>query len=373
MGLEAPPDVVDVLSRFGISAGVDIRPHPGGHINASYRVTGSGGGSGREYLLQRLNPSVFTEGARVMRNFARVTRHLERAVAEAGLSDPNRRVLRLMPSLEGEPAVIARDGAWWRLLRFIPGARMIDRVEQPSEAREVGAAFGMFHRLLAGYNGPPLETTIADFHNTAKRVAAFEDVLRRNPARRAEQVADEVAFVLTRRSLAEVLPTPGTGVPLRVVHNDAKPSNVLLDAETGAGLAVVDLDTVMPGTVLHDIGDLIRSATCPTAEDEGDLERVRVEPSLFLALASGFLAGGGPAALSREERDYIVVAGLVITYEQGIRFLADHLAGDTYYRISRPGQNLERARVQFRLLTSLEQLRGDLERTISDLTHSLWP
>ena len=371
MGVDATPEVLEVLTRFGISYGVEVRPHGGGHINASYRVTGSGASGGREYLLQRLNPNIFPEGGRVMRNFARVTAHLEAAVARAGLPDPGRRVLRLLPSLEGDSAVVARDGAWWRLLRFIPRTRMIERIEAPDEAREVGAAFGLFHRLASSYAGPPLEITIADFHNTAHRLAALEEAVRRNPHGRAGLVTEEIAFVRARSGLAMLL-APGSGLPARIVHNDAKPSNVLFDVETGAGLAVVDLDTVMPGTILHDIGDLIRSASCPVAEDESDLSQVRVEPSLFLALASGFLSAGGPDTLDAAERDLFVAAGLVITYEQGIRFLADHLAGDVYYRVSRPGQNLARARVQFRLLASLELLRADLERTISDLTHSLW-
>jgi hypothetical protein len=306
-----------------------------------------------------------------MRNFARVTTHLETAVTRAGLSDPGRRVLRLLPSLEGDSAVVARDGAWWRLLRFIPRTRMIERVEAPAEAREVGAAFGLFHRLARSYAGSPLEITIPDFHDTPRRLAALEEAIRRNPQGRAGLVKEEIAFVRARSSLAELL-AAGSGLPTRIVHNDAKPSNVLFDLETGAGLAVVDLDTVMPGTILHDIGDLIRSASCPVAEDESDLSRVRVEPSLFLALASGFLSAGGPETLDASERDLFVAAGLVISYEQGIRFLADHLAGDVYYRVSRPGQNLDRARVQFQLLASLEQLRPDLERTMSDLTHSLW-
>jgi hypothetical protein len=371
VGVDAIPEVLEVLTRFGISYGVEVRPHGGGHINASYRVTGTGASGGREYLLQRLNPNVFSDGARVMRNFARVTAHLEAEVARLGLPDPGRRVLRLLPSLEGDPAVVARDGAWWRLLRFIPRTRMLERVEVPVEAREVGAAFGLFHRLAATYDGPQLEITIPDFHNTARRLAALEEVVRRNPEGRAGSVTEEIAYARARSGLAQLL-SAGRGLPLRIVHNDAKPSNVLFDVETGAGLAVVDLDTVMPGTVLHDIGDLIRSASCPVAEDESDLTRVRVDPSLFLALASGFVSAGGPGVLAPFERDLFVASGLVITYEQGLRFLADHLAGDVYYRVSRPGQNLDRARVQFQLLTSLEQLRPDLERTISDLTHSLW-
>jgi hypothetical protein len=351
---------------------MEVRPHGGGHINASYRVRRYGAEQGRDYLLQRLNPTVFPDGAAVLRNLARVSTHLRAAFLGAGLPDSERRALRLIPSLTGEPGVLAPDGAWWRLVEFIPGTRTIERVQDPREAREIGAAFGLFHRLLADYAGPPLETTIPGFHDTVRRLADFEEAVRRNLAGRVGVAAPEIEFARTRSRLAGLLGSALGSVPARVVHNDAKPSNVLLDAESGAGLAVVDLDTVMPGSVLHDVGDLIRSASSTAFEDEADLTRVRVEPSLFLSLASGFLSAGGPGVLTPIERELFVVAGMVITYEQGIRFLSDHVGGDRYYRITHPGQNLDRARVQFRLLTSLESMRSDLERTIAELTHSLW-
>ena len=371
MGVGAEQQIHGILARYGVSPGAVVRPHGGGHINASYRVSRSGLASGGDLLLQRLNPVVFKDGGAVMRNLARVSAQLERAVALTGLSDPDRRVLRLIPTLRDEPAVLAADGAWWRLFHFISGARMLDRVEDPGQAREIGAAFGLFHRLVAGYAGPPLEVSLPGFHDTGARLAAFEETLRRNPLTRASMVAEEVRFVRERRALAELLEPVLGRQPARIVHNDAKPSNVLLDEETGAGLAVVDLDTVMPGSVLHDVGDLIRSASSPASEDETDLARVRAEPSLFLALASGFLSAGGPGVLDAMELEHFVAAGLVITYEQGIRFLGDYLAGDVYYRIATPSHNLDRARVQLRLLASLESMRGDLERTIADLTHSL--
>jgi hypothetical protein len=372
VGLEPEQQIRSVLARYGLPPDVVVRPHGGGHINASYRVSGSGPAAKGDFLLQRLNPVVFKDGAAVMRNLARVSAQLERAVALTGLPDCDRRVLRLIPTLRDEPAVLAADGAWWRLLHFIPKTRMLERVEDPRQAREIGAAFGLFHRLVAGYIGPPLEVTIPGFHDTSARLAGFEETLRRNPLNRASLVSGEIRFVREHVALAGLLQPVLKRGPARIVHNDAKPSNVLLAEDTGAGLAVVDLDTVMPGTVLHDVGDLIRSASSVAPEDAADFEQVRAEPSLFLALASGFLSAGGPGVLDAMEREHFVAAGLVITYEQGVRFLTDYLAGDGYYRISRPGQNLDRARVQLRLLASLESMRGDLERTITDLTHSLW-
>ena len=150
---------------------------------------------------------------------------------------------------------------------------------------------------------------------------------------------------------------------MRIAHNDAKLSNVLLDADSGDPLCVVDLDTVMPGTVLYDFGDMMRTMLCPAAEDEADLSRVRIDPALFVGLARGYLAASRDY-LTKAERDRLVIAGLVITYEQGIRFLTDYLNGDAYYRTTRPGQNLDRCRAQFALLEHLERHRSEFESII---------
>lgn len=369
MALNAGFDVRAVLERFGVPPDAEVHPHIEGLINASYRVRGRGVGSDAGYLLQRLNPRAFRDSGAVMRNFVRLTTHLDKAAAEAGIVEPERRVMRLVPASSGDPMVIAGDGACWRLLRFIPRTRTIAQVRNSAEAREVGSAFGLFHRLAATYDGPGLETTIPDLHNTGRHVDLLEEVVRVNPVGRAATVEPEISLVRRHASLASVLLD---GAPrTRLAHNDAKPANVLLDADSGAGLAIVDLDTVMPGTILHDVGDLIRSASCTVAEDEGNLGGVRVEPSLLLAMASGFLTAGGPGLLDDTERELVIPAGLAITYEQAVRFLADHLAGDTYYRISRSGQNLDRARVQLRLLESLLALRDDLERALRDLAGRL--
>jgi hypothetical protein len=372
VAIDAAPQIREVLPQYGIRPETEVCPHGAGHINKSYRVPAGIPGKEAAYLLQRLNPGVFQDGSAVMRNLARVTTHLERAAADTGIAEPERRIVRLVPTITGDPGWVAGDGAWWRLVRFIPRTRTVEQVTDPAQAREVGAAFGLFHRLVAGLPGPVLETAIPGFHDTPRRLEELEAAVRRDAAGRAGSVAREIEFVRFRAPLARLLTlaTAASALPVRVVHNDAKAGNVLLDAGSGAGLAVVDLDTVMPGTILHDIGDLIRSASCPVPEDEIDLLKVRVEPSLFAALLSGFLAGSGPGFLNDAERDLLVAAGLVITYEQGIRFLRDHLAGDVYYRISRPGHNLDRARAQFRLLASLDAMRADLERTAAELARS---
>ena len=356
----------EVAGRFGFTGTVQVARFGPGLINESYRVVGAGPDGMGSYLLQRLNPRVFPDSDAVMANIKAVTAHLGSGVARDSEADHRRVVLELMPSPGGALAFVAPDGARWRLFRFIEGTVTLDRVTRPREAFEVARAFGRFHALLADYDGPPLATTIPGFHDTPARLAALERSIGRDAAGRVASVGEEIAFVRARAPMVEWLETAARQgrVPRRIAHHDAKASNVLLDAVTGEGLAVVDLDTVMPGLLLYDVGDLIRSVTCSTAEDAPDSAAVAVRRDLFTALVEGFFAGLGPVRLAPAEYELFVASGLVITFEQGIRFLSDFLDGDTYYRTVRPGQNLDRARVQFALVRSLENHREGLERVV---------
>jgi hypothetical protein len=378
-----PPPVEElraILARFGVGTPASITSLSGGHINQSWKVVpgsrfeveGAPAGNSEprtwNFLLQRLNQRVFPDGARVMRNVAAVCDHLWRAAARLHLPEPERRVLRLFRTPEGEPSVQGADGAWWRLLGFIENARAVEQAGSPAVAGEAGRAFGLFQRLLADYDGPVLVETIPGFHDTTRRIADLEAVARRDPRGRAGEVVAELGFASRRREYAGVLPAliASGALPRRVVHNDAKIANVLLDSRTGEALAVVDLDTVMPGTLLSDAGDLIRSIASPTPEDERDLDRIGVSSRLVEPLVAGFLEGCGGVPTETERR-LLVFAGILLTYEQGVRFLTDYLEGDVYYRVTRPGQNLDRARAQFRLVECLEAERAPLERRVAEI------
>ena len=356
----------EVAGRFGFTGTVQVARFGSGLINESYRVVGAGPDGMGSYLLQRLNPQVFPDGDAVMANIRAVTAHLGRAVARDSQVDHRRVVLELIPFANGALAFVAPDGARWRLFRFIEGTVTLDRVTEPPEAFEVARAFGRFHALLADYDGPLLATTIHGFHDTPARLAALERSIERDAAGRVGSVRDEIEFVRARAPMVEWLERAAREgrVPRRIAHHDAKASNVLIDAVTGEGLAVVDLDTVMPGLLLYDVGDLIRSVTCSTAEDATDPAAVTVRRDLFTALAEGFFAGLGPVRLAPAEYELFVASGLVITFEQGIRFLTDFLDGDLYYRTVRLGQNLDRARVQLALVRALEEGRGELEAIV---------
>jgi len=332
---------------FALPGEPSLAPLGGGHINASWLVTAGGA----RFVLQRLNTHVFPRPALVMENVARVTAHLAAALPP-GTPDTERRALRMVPARDDAMWHVDDAGAWWRMYAYVEGTVTRETPRDTDDAYQAALAFGRFQRLLGSYAGPPLHETIPGFHDTPRRVAALEASAARDAAGRLAESRAELDALLARRALARAL----HDMPTRAVHNDAKLANVLLDARTSEGLCVVDLDTVMPGLSLHDFGDLARSTASGVPEDERDLSRIAVRRELFDALAAGFLDGTGDL-LGGAERAALATAARVITFEQAVRFLADWLDGDVYYRTDpeRPRHNIERARAQITLLKALEQ------------------
>jgi len=341
-----------------------LEPFPGGHIHAAHLATFRHGGGTARFLLQQLNTRVFPKPDLVMDNIARVTAHLARALAHARVRDLERRTLTLVHTRHGTSWHRDADGRVWRLYQFIEGAVAHPAPRSADDAAAAARAFGGFQRLLADFPDPPPHETIPDFHFTPARLAALERAVDADPLGRAAEARADIERVFLTHGLAHAL--VDAHLPPRVTHNDAKISNLLFDAETGAGLCVVDLDTVMPGLAGYDFGDLVRSMATRAAEDERDLSRVRLEPALVKAIAWGYLQEAGEF-LSSAERSLLVTAARVILLEQAARFLTDHLEGDLYYRIARPGQNLDRARTQIRLLAELDAHAAALEREIARL------
>jgi aminoglycoside phosphotransferase (APT) family kinase protein len=338
-----------------------LEPHAGGLINHSWQARFAAGAGEERFLLQRINQHVFRRPAEVMANMTRVTRHVAAHLREEGVPEPDRRVLRLVPTRAGGTHHVDADGETWRLVPWIEGTRSVERAATEREARETARAFGRFLRHLADLPGPRLFETIPGFHDTPARVVTFERIVAEDRVGRAREARREIEAILDRRPLAAALTSRVADGELRErpAHNDAKIANVLFDDATGEALCVVDLDTVMPGLALHDFGDLVRSGVSDSDEDERDLARVAVRPSFFAALADGFVEGAA-GALSAVERSLLATGAEVIVYEQALRFLGDHVDGDRYYRIERPGHNLDRARAQLALLASLETGRARL-------------
>jgi hypothetical protein len=321
-----------------------------GHIHDTYSVRfDQGGRGGAHIILQHINTWIFKNPVAVMENIRRVTTHVRSRLA--GVPDVDRRVLQLVPARNGRTWYVDDEERHWRAYWFIEQAKTFDEVNSGRQALEAAKAFGEFQRLLSDLPGERLVESIPHFHDTPKRFGDFEFAVNADAAGRASHVRHEIAFAMERRFVAGLLME--AGLPERVTHNDTKLNNVMLDERTGEGVCVIDLDTVMPGLAAYDFGDMVRTMTCPTAEDEQDLDRVEMRFALFDAVLRGYLAGAGNF-LTWAERESLIAGAKVIVFEQGIRFLADHLAGDTYYKVSRPGQNLDRCRTQFKLLESIE-------------------
>lgn len=331
-----------------------------GHIHDTYSVRfGDARSGGGHILLQRINTGIFKNPVAVMENIERVTSHVRSRLN--GVADADRRVLHLVLSHEGRPWHVDAEERYWRAYHFIEGARTQDEVSSSRQAFEAAKAFAGFQRMLADLPGARLAEAIPNFHNTPKRFMDFEFAADHDSAKRAGDAKNEITFAMSRREIAGAL--ANENLPERVTHNDTKLNNVLLDDRTGEGICVIDLDTVMPGLVAHDFGDMVRTMTCPVAEDEPDLSRVQMNFPLLEAVLRGYLAGARDF-LTPEERESLIAGAKVIVFEQGVRFLTDFLNGDIYYKVSRAGQNLDRCRTQFRLLQSIEEQEGAMVRLL---------
>jgi aminoglycoside phosphotransferase (APT) family kinase protein len=273
-------------------------------------------------------------------------------------------VLTLIPAHDGLVWHVDADGSYWRVYHFINKARTYDAIESAEQALQAAKAFGHFQKLLVDLPAPRLHDTIPDFHHTPKRFAALEQAIASDIAGRAILAKHEIEFALAHQSITGVLLE--ANLPERVTHNDTKINNVLLDDATGEGICVIDLDTVMPGLALYDFGDMVRTATCPAKEDEQDLSLVSMQFPMFEALVRGYLASAG-GILTKAEKQYLAFSGKLITFEIGIRFLADSLAGDTYFKVHRDGHNLDRCRTQFKLVESIERQEDKMNQLVESI------
>jgi aminoglycoside phosphotransferase (APT) family kinase protein len=269
-----------------------------------------------------------------------------------------------VPSRGGKSFHLDSQGGYWRVYFFIEKARTYDAVQTPEQAFQAARAFGNFQKLLTDLPAPRLHDTVPDFHHTPRRFAALEKSVEADAAHRAKLAGPEIQFVLARKKMAGLL--LDAQLPERVTHNDTKFNNVMLDDKTGQGVCVIDLDTVMPGLVVNDFGDMVRTATSPAAEDERDLSKVQMQFVMFESLLRGYLSSAGDF-LTKEEKHCLAFAGKVITFEIGLRFLTDFLAGDVYFKVHRENHNLDRCRTQFKLVESLEQQEGRILQLVDKL------
>ena len=335
-------------------------PYGNGHINDTFRVVcNDENNNDVEYILQSVNSNVFKEPVKVMENIEKVTTYLRQFAKE------DRDVLRLIPTIDGNIYYKDADGRFWRMYNFIGDSVCIDRIESDEDFYQSAVAFGNFQRMLSDFPADTLHETIPNFHNTPKRFKDFLEALAEDKCSRAAGVAEEIEFVKSRESFYSVLLDANKEgiLPLRVSHNDTKSNNVMLDAKTRKPLCVVDLDTIMPGFSVTDFGDSIRFGASTAAEDEKDLSKVKLDLHLFEVYAKGFLEGCG-GQLTDAEIMLLPEGAKMMTIECGMRFLADYLSGDTYFKTSYPEHNLDRCHTQFKLVTEMEEHWDELKNIV---------
>ncbi len=366
MMVQAETMLQEVLAAFDFGAPVVGALRYGqGHINDTFVVhTQPEDASCRRFILQRMSAAAFKRPDQLMENIMGVTEYLGREIESRG-GDREREALRVIRPRNGEPYYTDSANGAWRVYPFVEDTICYQTAETPALFAASGRAFGRFQRLLQGYPAQTLHETIPHFHDTEDRLAKLKAALAADRLGRAAECRPELDFVLSRETDCSVaLQALRDGVlPLRVTHNDTKLNNVLMDRDSGEGLCIIDLDTVMPGLSINDFGDSIRFGANHSAEDEKDLSKVNLDVSLFEAYTQAFLEGAG-GTLTAAEIDYLPWGAKLMTFECGIRFLTDYLEGDVYFHTTRDGQNLDRCRTQFKLVSDMESHWDELAEIV---------
>ncbi len=340
----------------------EVKPLGAGHINDSFKVTSDD----NDYVLQRINHAIFKDVPQLQNNILRVTNHVRAKLEEKGVSEIDRKVLSFIPTHDGKLYYKDADGNYWRLMHFISDSKSYDTIN-PELAERAGLAFGDFQKMLADLPNGPLFETIPNFHNMEFRLEEFKEAVKNDKAGRLSKVSDLVKEIEAR---AEEMTEPerlhrAGKLPKRTNHCDTKVNNILFDSNDQV-LCVVDLDTVMPGYVLSDFGDFMRTGANTGEEDDTNLDNVSIDLDIFEGYAKGYLKNAA-SFLTKVEIDNLAFGAKLLTYMQTVRFFTDYLNGDTYYKVKHKEHNLERTLAQFKLLTSMEENFDKMQQIVSDV------
>ena len=365
-------DLQRLARQFLIHGDVtDITQMKAGYINRTYRVETLSEHQHRHvYTLQRINTNVFPDVDALMDNFVLVTGHLKDRLKLPGQGKKGS-ILQAKTTLDGKP-YLRDDTGCWRMMTHFTDVYSLDLPDSPQTFYEAGKAFGAFVREMSDVPPEQVKITIPNFHNTWSRYEDLEQAIAKDPVGRVKEAVPEIEFIRARKDKFRIISDPleAGRIPTRVCHNDCNLNNILFDVETHLPVAIIDLDTVMPSTPLYDFGDSMRIGTNTAKDDEKDLSKVSCDLNLYESYARGYLEACGKM-LTKEELELLPYASLVITMEDGIRFLTDHINGDTYYHIYYTGQNLDRARTQLKLAEDMErklpQIRDILRKSCREL------
>lgn len=352
----ANKDLYDVLKHFDFHD--EATEYGNGHINQTFLVD-------PKYIVQKINTNVFTNPDELMSNIESVTEFIKEKIISDG-GNPLRETLTVIKTKEGHAYYTPNKVDYYRCYEFVRDSLAIETVENPEDLYEAAKGFALFQKRLADFPAEQLAETIKDFHNTPKRFEALEEAIKNDVKGRAKDVKEEIEFALSQKEWIGTV-TEGLqdgSIPLRVTHNDTKINNVLFDAKTRKALCVIDLDTVMPGSILYDFGDGLRVGAASGAEDEVDLDKIWFKLDSFEQFTKGYAEELGDTLTAREI-ELLPLSAKLLTYECGIRFLTDYLNGDTYFRIHREHHNLDRCRTQFKLVKDIDSKTEEMKKIVS--------
>lgn len=363
--------IAQIVTNFDIEGDIrNISESLQGNINSTYFVTTNNNGIAKKYLLQKINHSIFKNPFLVMKNINLVTKHIKIKLSQ--VANSNQKTLTLIPTKNNPNEYLHiytnTDGEkeYFRMYEYIDNCISYNNFSECSNPESIaynaGNCFGFFHKLLGDFHASTLYDTIPDFHNTQKRFEALLEAIENNTTQRAFECAEEIVYLISRiKYYSNIWNNVGTTFPIRVTHNDTKLNNVLIDANTHEGIAVIDLDTIMPSSILFDIGDGIRSACSNSFEDETDPNKIFLNLELTKAYLEGYLHEMAPI-LTPNEANAIPLSIMAMTYELAVRFLTDYINGDTYFKIKYPTHNKDRFYNQYLLLKDIESKADEISK-----------
>lgn len=352
--------IFEAANAFGLQTKGE--PCGNGHINSTYIASKDG----EPYILQLINTNVFKNPSDMMDNICKVTNHIKNKIRENG-RDAERGVVSVLNTTDNKSFYVAKDGSAYRAYNFIKDSITVEGNATPEMFYEAGYGFGMFQKNLADFPASELVETIENFHHTPSRIAKFKETVKADKFDRVKNCEKEIEYILKNATEADVIVKglENGDIPVRVTHNDTKLNNILFDKATKKAICVIDLDTVMPGSMLYDFGDAIRYGASTAAEDETDLEKVSIDLKLFESFLRGFTLPIKDS-INKYEAELLTFSSKLLTYELGMRFLDDYLSGDSYFKIKQPEHNLIRAKNQLKICKDIDLKFNEMEKLVKD-------
>lgn len=348
---------------------VEVKPFGSGHINETLLVSINNYSQLEKYILRKINNNVFKDPEIVILNTVNTIDHLRSKMQELGASKFDHKKMKMIKTFDFKYYFRDSKGSYWCLFDFIDDAYTVDFVQNKEKAYEAAKAFGRFQKFMIDADINDYQESIPDFHNLEKRLFDFDKALKSDPVDRVNKASEEIRKIAEYRYLSNNIKqmVENKILPTRITHNDTKINNIMFNKKTDKGQCVIDLDTVMPGTVLFDFGDMVRTSTSPVKEDETDISKVTMRLEIFESLLKGYLEELVDE-LEDTEINNLVYGAKVIIYEQAVRFLTDYIMDDVYYSTEYPDHNWVRTKTQLALLDSMMKQNNEIERIANRIT-----